>query len=913
VARVDELRRAVSAIDAVASNSGRVVIISGEAGIGKTRLMQEVAVLAQTRGFLVATGRCYEPAGTAPYSPFRQALGALLEKTALDGAEMAQWWPQLAALVPEHIQSSGVPPSSGPGETDRVMHAVSGFVQSLTREHAVAILLDDLQWADASSLRLVVHLARQIRDGRLLLVGTYRDAGLARRNPLRAVLGELIRDQLAERIRLHPFLPPQSAGLAETTAGHPLPDRLTEMIHFRTEGNPFFIQQIVHALQDRAGALGLPVESLEYPAEVPDSVQFVTHHRMDRLPEPARAVLYLGSVLGESFDFAELQAVSDEREAELEDALEEVIETGILHEQENDRYQFDHALTRDSIYGELSARRKRRLHGEVALALQRLPEQAREVQGAKIAWHFLQARDPEQALPWTLRAGDDAARIYAHDDAEMQFRKAADLAQELGDEQAGAEALEKLGDLLHRRSRYADAIEPLERAAVVYERRGDQDRFVGVLARLSSAYTLGGRVADGLARVLPVVTALESEHVLDSPTPQAADLYAALGSLYLGGGKLGEALETGDRAVSMAEATGNMRALCLAEIMRGLALGLVNHVPDQRRAFERAAEVAESLGDQWLLVTAVYHHGVASLTLDDFESAERQMRRALDLAERAGFSGSANFTRSALSHLLITRGCWAEARTEAECGVDENRSLAPGPGRCYPPMALGRILLLQGDVELGRQSVLDALAIATQYQHTPEIIRANEILAWQEIRAGYPADAIVRLEPLLDRLRSVGRARYSDTYAWALLDVGDEDGVEEVLQGARQEIAQSLSRARLPGVLLQSARLAMRQTRWTDAVRDLWEGLAVARELGLPYEEALLLHEYGVTHEARGEIEQARMRLEESLVIFRRLGAGPDIERAEQAVARTRRSAGTIRREKRELRRAPSRTGEEPA
>jgi tetratricopeptide (TPR) repeat protein len=178
--------------------------------------------------------------------------------------------------------------------------------------------------------------------------------------------------------------------------------------------------------------------------------------------------------------------------------------------------------------------------------------------------------------------------------------------------------------------------------------------------------------------------------------------------------------------------------------------------------------------------------------------------------------------------------------------------------------------------------VQEALAVALRFEHSPGVFGAQELLAWQEVREGEPKSALARLEPLLERLRVAGYPRYPTVYAWALIEVGDLERAEEALSGARRLAEASTSRGSLPEVLLQEARLAICQGRGDDAVRDLQEGLSIARESGLPYEEALLLEAEGRIYEGEGAPERVRERLEESLAIFRRLGASPDAERVEK-------------------------------
>jgi tetratricopeptide (TPR) repeat protein len=744
---------------------------------------------------------------------------------------------------------------------------------------------DDLHWADSASLDLLLHLVRHTRGGRVLLLGIYRDVGLPRRHTLRTVLGDTIREQLVERIRLLPFERDETGALARDIAGERLSDALVDLIHSRTEGNPFFIRQVLEPLKDRGHSESIPLDALSTVNDVPESVRIVILRRVNSLSEGAQEVLCEASALGQTFGFVELQAMGDREEAQVEQALDEVIAAGVLRDISDDTYAFDHALTQGAIYADLSSRRKRRLHRAAGSALEHLPERNRAGRSAEIAWHFLQGEYPERALPWSMMAGDAAAALFAHTDAETHYRTAAELARRLVDERGEAEALDRLAEVLYRSGRSVQALEPLQRAAETYERLGDRERYLGLVARLGEAYQFGGRAVEGLDRVLPVVKPLEERGLTDPPSASMADLYAALCPLYLAVGRFQDALETAETAVSLAESTGNLRALCTTEISRGLALGVANRGAEQRRAFEHASEIAESLTDEWLLALAVFHLGVSYLSVDDVEQAELHMLRALEISDRAALEAWATFVRLSLSDLYVVHGRWQEARHEAERAEAGSRSLGPRPGGSYPLITLGRILLLQGEHEAGIGCLDEALAMATRFEYVPGITRAQETLAWQEVRDGRPRDAVARLDALLAGFPAYRHIGNPSIFAWALLDDGNEERTAEMLAAARQKALAAASRAGHPEVLLQSARLATRQERWVDAVRDLWEGVAIAQEISLPYDEALLLHEYGRMHAAKGELDQARMRLAEALTIFRRLGASVDVERVEQTLS----------------------------
>jgi predicted ATPase/DNA-binding XRE family transcriptional regulator len=890
VGREAELARVEQAVDAVAQGDGRLVLLAGEPGVGKTRLMQEVTVAVRERGFVVAAGRCYEPEQTVPYYPFLDTL-AMLYAAAPEPMqrEAAQRWLYLGVLLPDHLP---VPPrdtGSGQDEQQRVCRSVTGFLELLVGTQPLAILLDDLHWADAASLTLLLHLARHTRTLPLLLLGTYRTVEVGRSHPLEGALRDLQREGLMQRVEVHRLDQEGTAALVAAALGAEAISReFASLMYGRTEGNPYFVQQVLQVLVERGDLFrtdGLWDRRAIDQIEVPESVRSVVGQRLSRLVAATQEVLLDASVLGQSFAFPDLLAIAGGTERALEDALDEAGQAGVIHDLGHDRYSFDHALTQQSIYAELSSRRKRRLHLAIGEALARVPERQRAGRVAEIAWHFLQGDDAEQALLWSLRAGDAAAALFAYSDAEAQYRTAAALAQDLGDEQRALDAWDRLGDVLYRAARYDEAIDILERVVALVDRSQDQERYLGLVARIGYAHSFGGSAAQGLTRLEAVAQQLEAAGIEEPPSSQVADLYTALASLCFTGGRWQQLESAAEMAVQKAEASGNERALCFAEVLRGCALNLATRFISANRAFARATEVAEPLGDPWLLAFALWHYAGSFYRLGDLERGEAFTRRAIATAEQAAMTDLATMIHGMLVSILLNQGRWSEARMTATRSLEESRPLGVRFIGSYPLQSLGFTLLLQGEREAGLEYLHESLAMATQFEDLQGILGAHVCLARQELREGRAADALARLDPVMAHGQGTSPLDCLLIYAWALVEAGSEERAAEVLAGRREEAIAGGARLDLATLLLVSAKLAVRQGHWDRAAADLDAGLALTREMGLQYVEALLLYDYGQLDQKRGEPEGARTHLQAALAIFQRLGARPEAERTERALA----------------------------
>ncbi|MGH2517627.1 MAG: ATP-binding protein, partial [Ktedonobacterales bacterium] len=641
VARDGEMSQALAAADMVMSGSGRLVLLTGEPGIGKTRLAQEMTLAVRNRGFLVATGRCYEPEQAVAYYPFLEALAIAAEAapTAVRAA-LPQRWPDVLRLIPggrpDAVGALAPERSVGGGqeEQQRLYWAVTGFVRALAEQRPVALLLDDLHWADSASLALLQHLARHTRASRVLLLGTYRDMEISRQHPLEGALRSLIREQLLERIPVRRLSLAGTAALVAATFGwSEAPPELAPLLHQRTDGNPFFTQEVLHALVERGDVFeqgGHWKRRALEEISVPESVRSAIGERAARLSPPAQEILHEASVLGQSFAFADLLSMSGHTEAELEPALEEATAAGLLRETAGDTYAFNHALTQQALAVEVPARRRRRLHRLAAEALERLPERDRQRRVAEISWHFLEADDAERALPYILRSGDAAEEVFAHSEAERHFTLALDLARELSDRERTALALEKRGAIQCILAHYDTALGSLDAALDTYRQLGDDEGMGRVTTLLGQVHSDRGTPTEGIERMQPLLAGLETSQV--SPRVLAA-VHDALAQLLSMNGRYADQLASSEHAAGLARTAGDARVLARVQMRRGNALRMLGRMEEARVQLEEVIRLAESAGDTRLLAYTLENVSVVYLLRGELATATRYVERALRLAE----------------------------------------------------------------------------------------------------------------------------------------------------------------------------------------------------------------------------------------------------------------------------------------
>ena len=331
---MDELR---AALESALSGRGQLVLLVGEPGIGKTRTAEELATYASLRKAQVLWGRCYEGDGAPAYWPWVQAIrayahehepGALRAELGSGAVHVAQ----IVSEVRERLPGLPEPPALGPDAARfQLFDGVSTFLRNASRTQPLVLVLDDLHWADKPSLMLLQFVARELRGARLLVIGTYRDVDIRRQHPLSQALGELAREQLAERIVLRGLGKRDVARFVEITTGLRPPTALVEAVYRETEGNPFFVNEVVSLLVSD-GRLQRPERVTSWSVEIPQSVREVIGRRLDRLSPECNRVLTTAAVVGREFGLALLERVADLSEDRLLDVLEEALGARVVME-----------------------------------------------------------------------------------------------------------------------------------------------------------------------------------------------------------------------------------------------------------------------------------------------------------------------------------------------------------------------------------------------------------------------------------------------------------------------------------------------------------------------------------------------------------------------------------------------------
>jgi DNA-binding CsgD family transcriptional regulator len=487
-----------AALEQALARRGRGVMIAGEPGIGKTRTAQEFSEFALRQGASVLWGRCYEEAGAPPYWPWVQIIRSLLQSRAPETplGDLGPGAADIADLAPdirERLPNSGsVARLRDTAEARfRMFEAIRRLLVSACGHQALVLVLDDLHWADAPSLRLLEFLAPEIADIPLLVVGTYRATELSRQHPLSNTLGGLARVRHIVRVDLPGLSVEEAQAFITAAAGTTPPAWFTRSLHQQTEGNPLFLREIVRFLEQQGilnAEIQAPDAALPRVIRVPEGLKEVIGRRLNLLSPACNEVLALASVIGRNFSLELLMRAAAPLGADqVIEALDEALAARIVNETADRRYQFIHNLVRVTLYDELGASVRRRMHRTVGTALEALGSGDRRALLPELAHHFSASGDLDRGIDYAVRAGQSAEAVLAVEDAAQFFQMALDalalrpaadeamrcrLLFQLGEAQRMSGDFPRAQTTLREAAEAAlhfDLYEPLARSALAYE------------------------------------------------------------------------------------------------------------------------------------------------------------------------------------------------------------------------------------------------------------------------------------------------------------------------------------------------------------------------------------------------------------------------------------------------------------
>ena len=837
---------------AEAAARGGIVLLTGEAGVGKTTLARTVlggSGLAPLEGFGVQEG-------ASAYGPVVEALRELARRGAALPAP-------LAALLPELGQ---------PGEVDRatLFEAIRSALADAAAAQPLALLLDDMQWADEATLGLLPALARALDGAPVLVVVAYRSDDVPRGHPIRRLRSELRRDQRLTEIALAPFDTEATAQLLEQVLGAPPAPALRDAIQDRTDGVPFFVAELALALAGQrlhVGPAGLElVDGTELP--LPESVRDAVLLRAAGLSAAGRSLLAVAAVTGQTFPLEPVMAI-----AGLDEWPDEPARRGIVVDGPPGQMAFRHALVREAFYGEIPWLERRALHRRVA---ERLPAPAQVT-----AEHWAQANEPARARRGFLAAAEANCALHAYRDGARAARRALELWSDGEDEPGRLAALERLAACAELAGELGDAVRAWREVVEGRRKAGDLAGLGEASRRLAGALEVQGRWEEALSAREAGASAFAGAGALGDA---AAERLAAAAHLR-SAASFRAALQLIELAARDARAAGRID---LQARIQGLEGNVRARMGEGRAGLELVRSALTTALDRNLTAAAaeIYQRLADSLEHGgDYAGARATYDDAFAFCTSSGAEPTAQLCLACLAVVLRQAGDWERAVRTCQDVLASPASTVHA--RAAASVTLGSILALRGDSAAARALLLEAATSSAQI----ELTAAEILTAWglALLDADDAERAVERCHAVLERWeRSEDRHYALSPLRWAtsrLAEAGDGAGA----RACAAALAQIAADAGTPEAVSALAH-ALGETSLLDgdaaaAVLQFDRAAEMLQDVGAPFERMESERRAAAALERCGRREEAVSRLLSAYHVARRLKARPAVQRLGASLA----------------------------
>jgi class 3 adenylate cyclase/tetratricopeptide (TPR) repeat protein len=897
VGRHKELEELKASLQAVAGGRGLCPLIIGEPGAGKTRLAEEAAQQALSQGYRVWRGRCYSTEGGLPYMPFVEMLreyiqhrpdDVLEDELEDDAAEIARLVPELARRLPLPAGGGPMPPEQ---ERFRLLEAVRRLLERLARRRPLLLAIDDLQWADSATCILLRHLAPTVARTSICIMGTCHSDKLPAGHPLTDVLGEFGRLQIYQRIALPGLGSEEVQKLLSFIGGAGPPEEVVELVHGQTEGNAFFLTELINQLNaegrlfDSEGGWQRHFSAEEW--DIPESIRVVIQRRLGSLGEEARRLLSVACVAYKDFTFELLETVTNMTPDALLDGLDDAMRTGVVDETEKAaaRYRFAHELTRQSLYEELSPVRRQRHHLRLGEAI----EEVIPLEPEAIAHHFLNAGaavPEEKTRRYLILAGDKATTSAAWEEAARYYQRALEIGDGLPPLER-ADLQRRLGLARSGAGDWEEAVAGLSEAMILFEEIGEREQVGWIGYLLRRLYGARGQFTEASAVVQ------RSLAFLGDADSEVRSRLLAQGGFFSGAfGNETEADNLLEQSMQMAERLENPAAIGFAHYTRGIHCMSYSHLAQSADSLGKGAEWSLKANDLWTASLSSSFRRRMLFSLGEVGQAEEAMDEQEKLARRAGNFLASCETKWLSSTIACLHGDLEHAETLATevLGLIETSGAHSGmPGAL---INLAYIRFLQGDAPNSDNLLLRAIDAYDQMSAAPTDDPRPVLLLLRALTG--PAEQGLAVLPTYERYfrfedpwtASLGEARL--TLATALVALDEKDLACSLFEPLKEWTRSSgyvlTGLASIPQLVSRALGMLAEVRGAPDEAGAYFDtAISQARDIAIPTELAEACYWYArflLGDDAAAQQERGREFLTEATHIWERCGMPAQLERA---------------------------------
>ena len=889
VDRTAELSKLNAAFDDALENKSSVAAVQGEAGVGKTRLMQELAVSAHAKGVVVLTGRAGEE--KIPYEPWVELLREYIGQTPGEvlrrmlGGSVSEF----ARLVPDIAAKIGTVPPSKPlaEEQDkiRLYEAVTQFLISICNEKPLLLLFDDMHWADQASLGLLEHLVMGSSNFQVLTLVAYRTEDVSTDSLLSKMLMKLNRERVLENVSVKNLNSGETTEVIKQTFGEPIVSpEFADLIYNRTGGNPFFVEEVLRSLVDdgtifrtEKGWDRKPIQEII----LPESVKSVLKSRLTKLEPETLNALTMASVIGSDFDFEVLREVTQTQEDALLERLEEGITAGLISEVPNhkDVFRFADNRIRELLLGDLIRSRRIRYHVRIAEAMEKTYSKNLENLAEAIAKHFSEGGDTERTVKYSLMAGDRNRTIHAYDQAISDYKRVVDLIDLEGNKQKEKElVLEKLAECYFFAGQFEDATGTYQQALAILEQLNDRKGCARVCLTLARTCLRAKEGDAGIAEAKQILKRGLTYLGEETESSQAASIYGRLAWVHATIDEWDEALTWAEKAMETGNKTGNYFAVAEALAEKSSFLTDTGKIDEGLPLWHQTLDLAVKHEEYDLICSSLSNLMIYTYPRSLGEAREFAVRhyehhkRANDIMGEAG-------ALAVLAMVDFLLGNWGKALEEEKAAAEIMTKLGLASNSVTFHSTEGWTSLMIGDIEKAETSFQNASRLLTEASKITTRVEVHLGLGLLRLEQGREDEARTHLETCVNAFKKWEYTTQPIYHIQTLLHLTSIYAKKKEIEKARES---SQWAKRLAETLKSDAGVAMASQAEASlllatgdrkgAEEAYLKSLELWEKAGWPYYQAKALVTYSEII-AQTSLEESRKRLEQAAGIFKKLGA----------------------------------------
>ena len=906
VDRIEEMNALKEAVYQAVHGEGGLVFIHGEAGIGKTRLVRELGAYARSRGVQVLYGRCpalFRMDGVPPYVLWKEIIKDYLETCTPEQLNrVIGFYPaEVAKLVPELSQKLRAFPQSFPispeQEQNRLFEAVSQFITNISKETPLLVVLDDLQWTDPSSLLLLHYLARGVQKTPLLLLGAYRSTDIDSKHPLSPVLAELNRERLPQSILLRRMsFTDVSEIIKNILEQEDVAAEFCTLVYEKTKGNPFFVEEVIKSLKEadiiyREENRWKIKEVSEI--EFPETVKSVIKARTGRLDDEQQNVLAMASLIGNDFTFEALQGVTGSNEDKLRKIVDGLLKTGLLKHRDvrgEVVCSFADIVVRDVVNEEVGTYERRKLHGLVGTALEKVYAKKIDEHLGELASHFLEGGDKEKALGYFSKAADNAAKIYANSEAASYFQSALKLLEEKeGEPRERARVLERLGEIERLVGEYDLCLRHWNEALQLWKQFDEKEEVAGLHRKMAVILWFNvGNVEQARTNFDQALKISEAK----PENVELAALYAARARMSYFAEDITKARIWAEKALELAKKLNASEAI--ASSYSTLA-GVLDATGEQEKAVDFNEKALKIALDNCHVDAALrcYNNLANDLPMEEYERRSDCYEKGLELAKKAGDIHGISWFGAALAWRHWGSGDSDKALTLMEQSESADRKTGDLFNLSTSTGSLGLLYHFLGEWNKGEQYLKESLSISKKTNNAQSISNSYRWLGLSYYNKGEYAKAKEFYDGMTEIVEKQGVKAYQIFFNTGLalnnIALGEIEKARTLLDDVHKFAHEKQNKQLIADEHEARAKLFCAEKKWDESIELFEKSLQENEALGVRHWNIYgfaktILCEYALVYLERnqpGDKEKADSLLKQALEIFQKMGAKKDIEKVE--------------------------------